>query len=250
VKLAAAVVATLLAAPAAAEPQVFVRVNQTGGVLGGELGAGYSLEAAQAVVAVEGSGERGAYQGATHRLAAAYGIFDWLSVGFDQSIRQQAFDQLRIGMFSPIVRVRLDHLGVPVGGLGVYVQRRIRITGRRPDATVTGALFERDLGPARVEALMGWEHARGDGFTENGLRGEMGVSFKLGEAWRLSGETWGNVHWISTTGARESSFHVGPSIRRRFGVVSVGAQLGLGIEDRVGLFLIDGVALLKVGIGL
>lgn len=244
-RCALACAALLTASSAAAEPLVFVRIDQTGGMRAGEFGTSWSLEAARAVVALEGSSERGTYVGATHRLAAAYGITDWLSVGFDQSIKQETADDLRLGMFSPILRFRLDRLGLPVEGLGVYTQLRIHVTGRRPDSFVSGALYERDLGAAHVSGLVGFERSL-SGDIETGLRTEMGASFRAGEAWRIAGELWGHSTW-RPDGLREDGYHAGPSVQYRWTNATVGAQLGLGIESRTGQTIFDGVLLARLG---
>lgn len=77
---ALAVVAALLAArAAAAEPLVFVRIDQTGGPSRNLLGTSYGLETQRPVTTVEGSSDRGTLRGVTHRVAAAYGIVDWLA---------------------------------------------------------------------------------------------------------------------------------------------------------------------------
>jgi hypothetical protein len=231
----------------ATEVRDFARIDQTGGLGGGEVATAYSLEATRAVAAVEGSTERGAYRGVTHRLAAAYGILDWLTVGFDQSIRQQELDSAQLGMFSPIVRGRIDLLGVPVPGLGIYAQGRIRVSGRRPDALVGGVSYDRELGGVHLAGVLGYERTVGPQPAENGFRSEIGVARKLGDDWLFSAEAWGHGTW--RLGTFESSAHLGPSLQRRIGPVNAGLQLATGFEHRVGMFIIEAIGLCRVGVG-
>jgi hypothetical protein len=236
------------AAPAARpsdEALVFVRVDQTGGLDRGDFATAYSLEGAQAIAPIEGTTDRGVYRGVTHRLAAGYGVTRWLSVGLEQSIKQQAPGDLQLGMFSPIVRARLDRLGVAVPGLGVYGQGRVRISGRRPDSLIGGVSYEREVGIAQLAGLLGYERTV-DG-SENGFRGEAGVSLRLGTDWRLAGETWGNLEW--TPVGREGSCHFGPSLQRRFGAARIGAHVATGVESRVGMLAVDTVAMMRVAVG-
>jgi hypothetical protein len=199
------------------------------------------------VKAVEGSSNRGAYRGVSHRLAAAYGIFDWLTVGFDQSIKQEQLGQAQIGMFSPIVRGRLDELGVPAPGLGVYVQGRIRITGRRPDSIVSGVSYDREVGGVHLVGLLGYERTVGPQPVENGFRSEVGAGKKLGADWRLSAEAWGHMTWDSV--GRQSGLHAGPALQRRFGPVTAGLQLGIGLEERLAALTVDAIGLCRIGVG-
>lgn len=238
----------LLPASAAAEPMLFLRVDPAGGLDHGQFGAAYSVEAARALLAIEGSTERGdAYAGATHRLAVAYGIVDWLSVGVEQSLKQPSGDELRIGMFSPEVRARLDRLGLGAPGLGTYVQARLRVTAQRPSSLVGGLLLERGSGAFRLSARAGFEGTVGGEEQEVGFRAELGAAWLLGPSWRLSAEAWGNTRWVADISA--SDYHAGPGLQWRYGALRVGTQLGLGLKSRTRQLVLDGVVALRVAVG-
>ncbi|MHB8877365.1 MAG: hypothetical protein ACYC8T_27040 [Myxococcaceae bacterium] len=237
----------LLPVFAGAEPMVFLRVDQAGGLERGNVAASYSVEAARAVIAIEGSGDRGdAYLGAVHRLTAAYGILDWLSLGVEQSLKQPASDQLRIGMLAPELRVRLDRLGLPIEGLGTYLQGRVRVTARRPSSLVGGLVYDRELGSLCLGARLGFESTVGAVVPELGFRSELGIAWRLGDSWRLSAEAWG------TTGLDELSetdYHAGPSVQYRWKALRVGTQLGMGVKSRTRLLIFDSVVMARVAVG-
>ena len=227
---------------------MFVRVNQVGGLERGDFGASYSLEAARALVAVEGSSDRGdAYTGALHHLSAGYGILDWLSAGVEQSLKQPTSDQLRIGMLAPELRVRLDRLELPVEGLGAYVQGRLRITAVRPSSLVAGVVLDREHATFCVVARVGFEHSVGATVPEYGVRSELGIAWILGESWRLSAEAWGNTHWAS--GLSESDYHAGPSVQYRWQALRLGLQLGMGVKSRTRMMVLDSVVSARVAVG-
>jgi len=227
---------------------VFLRVDQVGGLERGNLGASYSLEAARAVLAIEGRSDQGdAYTGAVHRLTAAYGVFDWLEVGVEQSLKQPAADQLRIGMLAPEVQVRLDRLGVPVEGLGAYLQGRVRVTAPRPSSLVGGLVLDREFGSLCLVGRLGFESTVALGVPELGLRTELGVAWSLGATWRLSAEGWGNTRWVD--GLADSDYHAGPSLQVRWSAVRVGLQLGMGVKSRTRQLVLDSVAMARVAVG-
>lgn len=243
-----AVACLLLPASAGAEPMLFLRVDQAGGLERGQFGAAYSVEAARAILALEGTTERGdAYLGATHRLAAAYGITDWLSVGVEQSLKQPSADEVRIGMLSPEARLRLDRLGLAVPGLGTYVQGRIRVAAQRPSSLVGGLLLERASGNFRLAARAGFEGTVGGEAQEVGFRAELGAAWLLDPAWRLSAEAWGNTRWVADISA--SDYHAGPGLQWRWRALRVGAQLGVGLKSRTRQLVLDSVVALKVAVG-
>lgn len=243
-----AIACLLVPVSAAAEPVLFMRVDQAGGLRGGDVGASYSLDAARAVLAIEGSADRGdAYRGATHRLTAAVGIVDWLSAGVEQSFRQPATDELRIGVLAPEVRARLDRVGVPVAGLGTYVQGRIRLNANRPPSFVAGLLLERERGNLRLAARVGFETTVEGPTPENGFRAELGAAWLLGDAWRLSAEGWGNMRWRD--GVAESDVHAGPALQVRWKALRLGLQVGTGVRARTRMLVLDSVAAARLAVG-
>ncbi len=247
-RVSIAIACLLLPVAAAAEPLVFLRVDQAGGLDRGGVGASYTLEAARAVLAVQGSADRGdAYTGATHRITAAYGVLDWLTVGVEQSLRQVAGDQLRIGVLAPEVRARLDAFGLPVEGLGAYVQGRVRVTAQRPSSLVGGLVLDRGLGAFVLAARLGFEATVVGTAPELGFRSELGISRALGESWKVSAEEWGSSRWVG--GVPENDYHVGPSLQVRWKALKVGLQLGVGEKAAAGLLVVDGVAMVRAALG-
>lgn len=238
----------LLPASAVAEPVLFLRVDQAGGLDRGQVGASYTLEAARAVLAVEGSADRGdAYRGATHRLSAAYGIVDGLSAGIEQSLKQPGGEPVRLGVTVPELRARLDRLGLPVEGLGTYVQGRIRVDAQRPSSLVGGLILERETPTLRLSARAGFEGTVGGAEQEVGVRAELGAAWKLGPAWRLSAEAWSSTRWVAGTYASDN--HAGPALQVRWRALRVGLQLGMGTRSRPRLLILDGVAAARVAVG-
>jgi len=241
-------IATGLApAVAAAEPMLFLRVDPAGGLEQGDVGAAYSIEAARGLLAIEGSTERGdAYRGATHRLTLAYGITGWLAAGLEMSAKQPATDELRVGMLSPELRLRLDRIGLRVPGLGTYAQGRLRITAQRASSLVGGLIYEHESGSFRFSARAGFEATVGGDAQEVGYRAEIGAGWLLGSAWRLTAEAWGNTRWVADISA--SDFHAGPGLQYRWDVLRIGTQLGLGLKLRTNQTVLDGVLALRVAV--
>lgn len=247
----AALWAACAPALAFAEPPAFTRVGQTAGIDGRELVASYGVDGSRGVVELrgDGTGGRGDFRGVTHRLAVGVGVTRWLTLGAEQSVKQESTDDLAIGVFAPEIRLRLDRLAARVPtGLALTAGGRVRVKAQRDSSLTAGLAFDRPLGAFDLVSAVAYEVTTVSQ-PEHGLRYQVGVGHAVGTRTRLALEGWGAVTRRPDASPLRQDHHAGPSVHVALGRWLLGAGVGVGFKRRPRADYVDATAMVRLAMG-
>jgi len=243
---------------ASAEPETFVRLDQTTWLGRYEFAASYSLEAKSQLKEYQvaqgggggggGLGGRQSYDGVTHRLWSGFGVTRWLSVSVDHTFGQADLQDLTYKNL--VLQVRghfgriFKNLPVEVDG---FAESRVRLNARRRPSVVLGIGVARAWGKLRLAANVGFETTVEPEHRENGMRYEVGFSYRPWRFMTIAVEGWGSLVW-PTYAVFQHDHHAGPSLMFRVGRVWIGASAGFGAKRRPAKVFVDVSSMGKLGV--
>ncbi len=264
-KRAALIVALLgillgTAPSARAEPDAFIRMDQTTWLGKYQLGITYGLEAKTALRDIEkpdsdggdggggGLGGRRSYQGVTHRLWTGFGITDWLSASMDHTMGQTVVNDVQYKTLVLQLRGHWQRIfpNLPVE-LDTFAESRIRVNARRQPSAVIGVGIGRTWGRLHLFGDVGFETTLNEIHRENGMRYRLAFAVRAFRWLRLALEAWGSLVWPEYS-VFQQDHHGGPSILFRYKRAWLGVNVAVGMKERPHRYFVDLVTMGKLGL--
>ncbi len=249
--------AAVLAAgrPAAAEEYDFLRLVQASKMGLGSVASSYSLEVKRGIAEYqksEGGGGGGGglggkkdYSGVNHRIFLYVGVSRWLVLGLEQTIKQQDWQDLAMGVIAPEVVLSLASLDLPVD-LSFFAGPRIRAAARRGSTMTMGFGLEKEAKWFDLAARVAFETGV-EAMRENGLRYKIGAAFTVVRPLTLSLEAWGALVWPEDS-VFQQDHHAGPSVMVRMKNVWLAVNAGVGMKERPSKIFVDYGVMFQLGV--
>jgi len=245
---------------ATAEPEAFLRMDQTRWLDKHQLGITYGMELKAALQDWKKPGAGGgggggldgrkSYKGVVHRLWTGFGLTEWLSLGAEHTMGQAKVDAFEYKVLSLQVRLHWRRIfkRLPLE-LDSFVESRVRVNARRKPSAVVGMGAGKSWSKVRLAGSVGFETTLNDERRENGLRYEVGLSYRPWKFMMLSAEIWGILVWPDYS-VFQHSHHGGPSLMFLYGRLWLGANVALGMKDRPHRVYLDISIMAKLGVQL